>query len=315
MAGTFPALVLLVAVAAAVSLGGLTYVSLNRPHLRIAERAKAEADATLERTLTVENNERGSVFTPVIRVMSRIADHLPIYDAAQRAKFSRSLLSAGIRHPMALRIFIVGKLGFGLLCAVIAAFALNAFPDLENVFYKMIAVFGGLFVGLILPEMGLDWVVKKRRAAIHQALPDVLDLMVICTNAGYSLSATLRRVSTEFAPISKPLADELAITADDISLRADPMAGLRNLADRTGIPALSAMVTTLIQSQRYGTPITHALKTLAKSERRARVLAMEEKGAKLSTKITIPMMILILPAVLILAGGPAFLRVMEVFGK
>jgi len=315
MGAAFPTLVLLVAVVAAVGLGGLTYVSLNRPHLRIAERAKAEADATLERATTVEEGERGSVFAPVLRTMSRIADHLPIYDAAQREKFSRSLLSAGARHPMALRIFIVGKLGTGLLCAVIAAFVLNVFPDLDNVFYKMIVVMGGLFVGLILPEIGLDWLVKRRRKAIHHALPDALDLMVICTNAGYSLSATLRRVSIEFARISKPLADELAITADDISLRADPMAGLRNLADRTGIPALGAMVTTLIQSQRYGTPITHALKTLAKGERRARVLAMEEKGAKLSTKITIPMMILILPAVLILAGGPAFLRVMEVFGR
>jgi len=309
-------IVIPVVLVAAALLAWITFLDLSRPHLRIAERARREVSDVMNRTVVRVSRHRDStmmwLLTPVIRWL----DRLPLIDAAEREKFANMLRMSGFRHPSAVQSFIAAKILSGVAFAVTLLAAARMMPPTKLGAVMPAAMsLGGLVFGLILPEFLLRWVVARRRLAIVRGMPDALDLMVICTNAGYSLGATLRRVSVEFRTLNPVLSYELGLTADDISLRGDPLAGLRNLAVRTGIPALHAMVTTLIQSQRYGTPITHSLKTLAQSERRARILALEEKGAKLSTKITIPMMLLILPAVLILAAGPAVLRIMETFAK
>lgn len=310
--GLLPLLAIILVPAGAVILAVLR---LNRADSRCAERARAEAAKVAARAIAASGREAPSRRQRLMQALARIADHLPLFDGKQRGKFSQQLQSAGIHHPLALQIFITVKLAAGTAGGLLTGFVSRLIPGLDSGMMPAICVLGGLVAGLIIPELLLDMAIRRRRRAIHQALPDALDLMVICTNAGFSLGATLRRISMEMADITPELASEMGVTADDIALQSDPMAGLRNLSERTGVPSLNAVVTTLIQSQRYGTPITQSLRTLARVERRTRMLVMEEKGAKLSTKITIPMMVLILPAVLMLAGGPAFLRIMEVFGK
>lgn len=311
-ASGLPLLAVILVPAAAVLLAVLR---LNQPDSRCAERARAEAGKVAARAVVADGKEAPARRQRLVHTLAQIANHLPLFDEKQRRKFSRQLQSAGIHHPLALQILITTKLATGTASGLLAGFVSRLIPGLDSGMMPAICVLGGLVAGLIIPELLLDMAVRRRRRAIHQALPDALDLMVICTNAGFSLGATLRRIAVEMAAIAPELAGELGVTADDIALQSDPLAGLRNLSDRTGVPSLNTVVTTLIQSQRYGTPITQSLRTLARVERRTRMLAMEEKGAKLSTKITIPMMVLILPAVLMLAGGPAFLRIMEVFGK
>ncbi|MFD2234523.1 type II secretion system F family protein [Phaeospirillum tilakii] len=315
MAPSSPVLFALIALALAGLVGGLTYLGLSRPHLRIAERARAVAADQFGRG-DGGGARRGALLLALAHPLFRAVGRLPLIEAAQRERFAALLRTAGWRHPQALSWFIAVKVlaGAGLAAAGLAVATLAAPPGSSPLLAAALTL-GGLVGGLILPEAALRWAVARRQRQVLAGVPDALDLMVICTNAGFSLGATLRRVATEFADLNPALANELAITADDIAVRADPLSGLRNLSARMEIPALTAMVTTLVQAQRYGTPITQSLRTLAQTERRARILAMEEKGAKLSTKITIPMMTLILPAVLILAAGPAVLRIMEAFAK
>ena len=109
-------------------------------------------------------------------------------------------------------------------------------------------------------------------------------------------------------------ADELALTTHELQLSGDRHTALRNLAERVGTSSVRSLVATLIQAQQYGTPITQSLRTLAKSERNARMLSLEERAAKLATKITIPMIMFILPTVILIAGGPAALNLMAAFG-
>ena len=234
---------------------------------------------------------------------------LPLFNPKQRKQVQNQLLTAGFRHPHALAIYVAVKLVGGVV-GVVVGIAAARWLD-EGMLISLISVLGGLQVGMLGPEILLRRRVTGRRKEIHRALPDALDLMVICTNAGYSLGATIKRLAAELAEICPALANELEITSHEIQMSGDPVAGLRNLSERTGVPSLRAMVATLVQAHQYGTPITQSLKTLARSERTTRILTLEEKGAKLAAKMTMPMMLLILPAVMLISAAPAFLRLTE----
>lgn len=243
------------------------------------------------------------------RMMIGWGQKLPLFNPKQRKQVQDQLLTAGFRHPHALSIYVAVKLVGGAVGAVVGVVLGRSFDVMPLV--AVIMAMGGLQVGMLGPEIALRRRVAARRQAIHRSLPDALDLMVICTNAGYSLGATIRRLAVELAEISPALANELEVTSHEIQMSGDPVSGLRNLAERTGVPSLRAMVATLVQAHQYGTPITQSLKTLARSERTTRILTLEEKGAKLAAKMTMPMMLLILPAVMLVSGAPAFLRLME----
>jgi len=159
----------------------------------------------------------------------------------------------------------------------------------------------------------LSLLISRRQKKISSYFPDALDLMVICTNAGNSLSISIMRVANELQKICPPLSDEFKFTADQLQLDGDSASALRNMSKRIGIQSMRSLVTTLIQSQQYGTPISQSLKTLSRSERTAQLLALEEKAAKLAAKMTVPMVLFILPTVGIIAVGPAILGLMNLF--
>lgn len=179
--------------------------------------------------------------------------------------------------------------------------------------YWLLAIFGGIFIGSLLPRLVLDLLVKRRQEAIRQALPDALDLLVIITNAGLALNAALDRVADEMTAVAPELADELKLTAMQLRVSSDVERVLNGLAQRTDLESMRSLVSTLIQARKYGTAITRALRILAQSERTARMMQLEEQAAKLAVKITVPMMLFILPTVLIVAAGPAILSMIRTF--
>jgi tight adherence protein C len=141
-------------------------------------------------------------------------------------------------------------------------------------------------------------------------LPDALDLLVICTNAGNSLGVSIRRVADELKTICPPLSDEFSLAADELKLSGDSTRALNNLAERIDLPSIRALISTLTQSMRYGTPITQALRTLSRTERVAHIVSLEEKAAKLAPKMVVPMMLFILPAIIAIAAGPAVIQLL-----
>lgn len=245
-------------------------------------------------------------------LLAQLGNKLPLFNPQQRSKLQNQMLTAGFRQPNALSVFISIKLSCGL-AGSLGGFAIARTLENNEPVISGMLVLGGLLVGMMGPDIALRKQVTRRQRAIHRSLPDALDLLVICTNAGNSLSSSIKRLGIEMKDVCAALANELEITSHEIQMNADPVEGLRRLAERTGVESLRSLVATLIQAHQYGTPITQSLKTLARSERTARVLALEEKGAKLAAKMTMPMMLLILPAVMLVSGGPAFLRMMEMF--
>lgn len=246
--------------------------------------------------------------------LAGFGDQISLFDATQRLALSRKLVRAGYRGGWAVSILIGLKVICGGLMGIVAiVFGPRLLPEPGAL--RVTLMLGAFLVGMMLPEMVLDKIVQRRLAKIASALPDALDLLVICSNAGYSLPASMARVSQEIRSVAPPLGDELTLTAHEMQINTDPTAALHNLVRRIDIPAMRSLVATLIQTQHYGTPITQALRQLARSERAAHLLALEEKAAKLSTKITLPMMLFILPTVLVIAGGPAVMRLMEAFSR
>lgn len=288
-------------------------IRLNRPQNRAADRAREVVRETGVVSGAVDGDgEDDSLHARTSSLLAQLGNRLPLFNPEQRRKLQNQMLTAGFRHTNALSVFITIKLMCGVAGSVGGFFAARA-QENDDALISGILVLGGLFVGMMVPDIMLRRRVATRRKAIHRSLPDALDLMVICTNAGYSLAATIKRLGIELQTVCKPLANELEITAHEIQMNADPVEGLRHLAERTGVESLRSLVATLIQAHQYGTPITQSLKTLARSERTTRILTLEEKGAKLAAKLTMPMMLLILPAVMLITGAPAMLKMMEAF--
>ncbi|TDR80242.1 type II secretion system F family protein [Paludibacterium purpuratum] len=245
--------------------------------------------------------------------LMQLGNKLPLFSAQQQRNMAKMLVRGGWRSPMAVPVLIGSKLACGGCLALLSL--LSTLPEKYNSMTAHSLLFLGMFMlGMILPELYAQNVGTHRQEKIEHALPDALDLMVICTNAGYSLGNSLLRASRELEKICPPLADEFSVTQGELQLSGDVGEALRHLGERVGSLSLRSLVVTLLQSQQYGTPISQALRQLAKSERTARMMRLEERAAKLSTKITIPMVLMILPAVVLIAAGPAIMNLMAMTG-
>jgi tight adherence protein C len=246
--------------------------------------------------------------------VATIGERMPVVQAEDRAKLASRLASAGFRDRRAVAVISGLKVVVGT-CLALSAIALGGhLPKLSEFFaFRVLLMAGAFVIGMMLPEHAISFLIRHRRKAIAVALPDALDLLVICTNAGNSLVVAIKRVATELRVICPPLADELTVTADELSMGGDSGLALHGMAARIGLPSVRALVTTLVQAQKYGTPITQALRTLSRTERSMQMVALEEKAAKLAPKMTLPMMLFIMPTVALISAGPAAIRLMTVF--
>ncbi|MEZ0603888.1 type II secretion system F family protein [Paraburkholderia sp. IW21] len=281
---------------------------------RIAHRARHAAMRADAQHALRTDEQVADLWQRLLKRFASLGERVPLGDSAQRTKLGEQLVRAGFRERKAISVMIGIKLLVGALLAL-AAIVLGPFvPRIGEYFVFRALMMGGMFiVGMILPEFALGSMISRRQKAIASGLPDALDLLVICTNAGNSLVVGVKRVARELKTICPPLADEFATTGDELQIGGDSAVALRNLAARIGLPSVRALVTTLVQSQQYGTPITQSLRMLSRAERTAQMMALEEKAAKLATKMTLPMMLFILPTVGLIAAGPAVIRLIAVF--
>jgi tight adherence protein C len=284
---------------------------------RIAERAREAA--TMQRVASVQTDENEDAVTGRAKFLLKLAmigDRLPLFDAKYRLKLTKEMARGGFRNPRAVSILLAVKFVVGLCAAGFTVMfgasipMIGQYPAVRGV--MMLLAF---IVGMIVPEYVLSFRTARRRKRMAGCLPDALDLLVICTNAGNSLGVSIRRVADELRTICPPLSDEFALTADELRLSGDSTRALLGLAERIDLPSIRALISTLIQSMRYGTPITQALRTLSRTERLAHIVSLEEKAAKLAPKMVVPMMLFILPAVVLIAAGPAVIQLMALISK
>lgn len=292
----------------------VVYLGLHRKTVtvRISERLQQvvnQRSSVPSETVDSEAQQRPSW----LRMLIDLGNKISLFNVEQRSAMGQLLVHGGWRSPSAASVLIALKLlGGGALALLSLLYSLPA--QYDTLTLRSLLLLGCFMLGMIVPEYLLKLQVARRQSEIEHTLPDALDLMVICTNAGYSLGTSLQRSAIELELMSPALADELAVTFSELQLSGDSGNALRGMADRVGTSSMNSLVVTLLQSQQYGTPITQALRQLARTERAARMLRLEEKAAKLSTKITLPMILCILPAVVMVSAGPAILNMMAMFG-
>jgi tight adherence protein C len=218
-----------------------------------------------------------------------------------------TLVQAGFRHPKGPGIF------FGI--RVLSAFGLPIPYLLYGATMHGDLTSGNLFIavvvagaGFYLPQYILKYMVGRRQDRIDKALPDVLDLFIVCMEAGLALQATINRVADEVRDISIELFHEFQLTNAELRTGIQRETALRNLGERTGVQNVKALVGLMVQSEKMGTSISQALRTHASFLRIQRGLKAEEKAAKLPVKILFPMMFFIFPAIFVVVIGPAIIN-------
>jgi tight adherence protein C len=174
---------------------------------------------------------------------------------------------------------------------------------------------GAVMLGFYAPKIYLRNAADKRAKQLQRGLPDGLDLMVICAEAGLSLDAILIRVSRELGNTWPELAEELGITAAELTFLPERRMAFENLNTRTASDGIRAVVNTLQQTAKFGTPLAQSLRILAAEMRQAQMTRAEEKAARLPAMLTVPMIIFILPTLFIVLLGPAVISVMDTIAK
>lgn len=223
-----------------------------------------------------------------------------------RGEAQRLLNQAGFVRPGSLGVYFFIKAALGLGLALVVLFVNGSFS--LGVFAAMLAAY---VVGGIFPEYILKIRAARRYKQIERAMPDALDLMVICSEAGLPFTRIVQVVSRELKLSAPVLAYELEVTHAELEILPDRMAALKNLAERTQVQSVESMVSTLLQAEKFGTPLSQALHNIAKEARTTLILTLEERAGKLPARLSIPLMTLILPPVVAIVAAPAFMRVLR----
>lgn len=226
------------------------------------------------------------------------------------ADFEQTLQSAGFRGDRALTTFVGAKLlslvGVPLLVWLALAVSGNAETHLK------IAMPVALVIGLMLPDFVAKQLRQRYLKEVERALPDALDLMVICAEAGLALETTIERVATEIGVASSAMATEFSLCNSELRILADRRAALLNMAERTGIEQIRRLAVTLTQALKLGTPLVQALRALSAEMRQDQLTRAEERAARLPVLLTVPMIIFILPTLIIVTVGPAMIELWRV---
>jgi len=165
------------------------------------------------------------------------------------------------------------------------------------------------------PDMVLRRIRSRYLAALDAGIPDALDMMVICSQAGLGMETSIERVGIEIRHAHTQVADELTRTAHEMQVNADTRLALVNLSKRTGLDSMRRLATVLIQSMQFGTPLSQALRALSAEQRQEMLSKFEAKAGRLPVLLTLPMIVFILPCVFLVVAGPAMVDVYRTMGK
>jgi tight adherence protein C len=227
-----------------------------------------------------------------------------------------TLARAGLRSRDAMIRYLFARLSLPVVFAfgyLFDAYTLHLVPIPPQ--YRLLAAAGAAALGYFAPGIYIQNLTTKRAKRMQFGLPDALDLMVICAEAGLSLDATLNRVSRELENTWPELAEELSITAAELTFLPDRRQAFENLNQRTDLSSVRGVVNTLMQTAKFGTPLAQSLRVLAAEYRDARIFRAEEKAARLPALMTVPMILFILPTLFIVLLGPAGINIVDTFSR
>lgn len=233
----------------------------------------------------------------------------------QVKKAQLRLMQAGIRTKDLAFFIILARFVLPVIigiAAVVMLYGLGYFPDWS--WFRRYATVAGVIIGAYkAPDIWLKNKVTKRSHAIRKGLPDALDLLVICAEAGLTVDAAFGRVSKELGKAYPELGDEFGLTAIELGFLNERRSAFENLANRVDLEAVRGVVTTMIQTEKYGTPLASALRVLSAEFRHQRMMRAEEKAARLPAIMTVPLILFILPTLFVVILGPASCSINDSF--
>ncbi|MDQ2878400.1 MAG: type II secretion system F family protein [Pseudomonadota bacterium] len=244
-----------------------------------------------------------------------VLSNLKVLQDSQVKTAQIKLLQAGIRSKEWAVAVIFGRLVlpivFGGLMVYIV-YGTSSFADWTPIKrYGLVAV--TFIISYKAPDLFLNNKISKRSKAIQKGLPDALDLLVICAEAGLTVDAAFQRVAKELGKAYPELGDEFTLTAIELGFLSDRRSAFENLAMRVKLDAVKGVVTTMIQTEKYGTPLASALRVLSGEFRNERMMRAEEKAARLPAIMTIPLILFILPTLFVIILGPAACSISDAF--
>ena len=240
---------------------------------------------------------------------------LKVLQDSQVKAVQQKLAQAGIRKKEYAVAVILARLVLPIVLGGLAAlviYGINYFPE----WGPMKRLFGFATMGILGykgPEIYIGNLVSKRTKLIQKGLPDALDLLVICAEAGLTVDAAFNRVAKELGRAYPELGDEFALTAIELAFLTERRQAFENLAYRVNLDAVKGVTTTMVQTERYGTPLASALRVLSGEFRNQRMMRAEEKAARLPAIMTIPLILFILPVLFIVILGPAACSIADAF--
>lgn len=273
----------------------------------LKERRQQLANATMTSRRTRKKPETS------VNFMRSVAMKLKLVKKSGVGQVESLLVEAGMRSKDAIYIYAFFQLLFPLIFLGLGFFVMNMdfWDGSKLVKFRITTPVFFAYFGFKLPLIYVRRKRKKRYLGIQRALSDTLDLMTICAEAGLSLAAALERVSRELGIAYPAMAEELLLTSIELGFLPDRNKALLNLSERVKIQEIRGIVSVLIQTEKYGTPIAQAMRVLSAEFRQQRMLRAEAKAARLPAIMTVPMILFILPTIFIVIMTPSVIKIMD----
>lgn len=263
-------------------------------------KAGITASTSKRRAKLVQKNETTDRIRSLLSSMKVLQD-------SQVKQAQTKLLQAGIRRKEFAVAVIFGRLVLPIAIGgpvLYLVYGTTMFADWSPIkAYGLVA--GSFILAYKFPDLYLKNKIQKRSAAIRKGLPDALDLLVICAEAGLTVDAAFHRVAKELGKAYPELGEEFQLTAIELGFLTDRRQAFENLAERIDLDSIRGVVTTMIQTEKYGTPLASALRVLSAEFRNERMMRAEEKAARLPAIMTVPLILFILPVLFVVILGPA----------
>jgi tight adherence protein C len=249
-----------------------------------------------------------------VDLMRAVLEKLNVKNLTEQPELKKKLMRAGWRGQAPLITFTFLRLVLPIAAAGLTALFLFGSPNVEaSMPVRVLICLGAGAIGYYLPNLLLTNAITRRQQDIQKKFPDALDLMVICVESGLSLEAAFGRVCDELGPEASALSEEIGLATAELAFLSDRRQALENLAERTNTASMKSLVTSLIQSEKYGTPLAAALRVVSQESRDTRMAKAEEKAASLPAKLTVPMVVFFLPVLFLVLIGPTIIQVVRMF--
>ena len=299
---------LLSAVVGFAAILGFAFPFLRRDQRATRMKAVSMHREELSRQRREEMAQRRAQRRPKLHdnLMKKLVEKFRLKDMMSSKELRMKLASAGWRHQSAVATFVFASMVSAVVVAFLALVMMSVSEKFDyHILIRLLLAAGAGGIGFHFPSLIVKHAADKRRESMTGGFPDALDLLVICVEAGLSIEAAFARVTEEIADDAPILSQEFGLMSAELAFLGERTKAYSNFAERTGLPSARSLATSLSQAEKYGTPLSVALKILAQENRDNRMAAAEKKAGSLPAQLTVPMIVFFLPPLfVVIIGGP-----------